>query len=180
MIHVGGSKHFHFEQFGILSYLILAQNNHLLIMWNSTLHTLWSWCMWCDQAKWVCKLIFFWLILLGYYLSFNLVKIPWRLGYWFSRYIISSDCKNNKKQRELSALFGWIFKLIFASSDWVCLIVSQILLCPYQLMTYFWKWNLKNYIFVGSRNNFYLWVFKIVIKIMIKNWTDWPNIQISH
>ena len=41
----------------------------------------------------------FWHILLGYYLSFNLMKISSRLGYWFLRYTIFSNCKNNEKQR---------------------------------------------------------------------------------
>ena len=52
----------------------------------------------------------FWYFLLGYYLSFNLVKTLWRLGYWFLRYSILSDCKNNEKQKKLSALFAYIFK----------------------------------------------------------------------
>ena len=86
-------------------------------------------CMWCDQAKWVWsrKFLFFafWHFLLGYYLSFNLVRTPWRLGNWFLRNSILSDCKNNEKQKKLSALFGYIFRLMFASSDSFCLIASH-------------------------------------------------------
>ena len=69
---------------------------------------------------------FFWHFLLGYYLSFNLVKPSQRLGNWFSRNSILSDCKNKEKQKKLSALFGYIFKLIFASSNSSCLIASHI------------------------------------------------------
>ena len=70
----------------------------------------------------------FWQFLLGYYSSFNLVKIPWRLGHWFSRNIILSDCRNNKNKEIIC--FAWlylIFKMIFASSDSFCLIASHIL-----------------------------------------------------
>ena len=52
----------------------------------------------------------FWLFLLGYYLSFNLVKNLWRLGNWFSRNSILSDWKNNEKQNKLLALFSYIFE----------------------------------------------------------------------
>ena len=59
--------------------------------------------MWCDQAKWVWSRKFLFSVfchfLLGYYLSFNLMKTPWRLGNWFLRNSIFGDCKNNKKQR---------------------------------------------------------------------------------
>ena len=41
----------------------------------------------------------FWHFLLGYYLRFNLVKTPWRLGNWFPRNSTLSDWKNNKKER---------------------------------------------------------------------------------
>ena len=61
--------------------------------------------MWSDQAKWVWsrKFLFlaFWHFLLGYYLSFILIKNPWRLSNWFLRNSILSDCKNNKKQRKI-------------------------------------------------------------------------------
>ena len=54
--------------------------------------------------------------LLGYYLGFNLVKTPQRLGNWFQRYKQLKDWTNNKKQKKLSALFSCIFKKVFASS----------------------------------------------------------------
>ena len=44
-------------------------------------------------------IVFFLHFLLEYYLSFTLVKTPWRLGNWFLSYSILSDCKNNRKQR---------------------------------------------------------------------------------
>ena len=79
--------------------------------------------MWCDQAKWVWSQKFLFSVfchfLLGYYLSFNSMKTPWGLGNWFLRNSISSDWKNNKKQRNylaLSWLYHWIniceFRLI--------------------------------------------------------------------
>ena len=77
--------------------------------------------------------IFFLHFLLGCHLSFNLLKMLWRLGNLFSRNSILSDCKNNKKQKKLSALFGYIFKLIFASSDSFCLIASHLLICYFLL-----------------------------------------------
>ena len=70
--------------------------------------------------------VFFWHFLLWYYSSLNLVKIPWNLGNWFSRNSILSDCKNNRKTKKLCALFGYIFKLVFASSDSFCLITSHV------------------------------------------------------
>ena len=86
-----------------------------------------------DHAKWVWSwkfLIFVFLaFLLGYYLSINLAKTPWRLGNWFSRNSTLSDCKNNKTTKKLSALFGYIFKLISVSSDSFCLIASHIFAC---------------------------------------------------
>ena len=69
----------------------------------------------------------FWHFLLVYYLGFNLVKTLWRLRNWFSRNSSLSDYKNNKKQKKLFSLFGYIFKVIFASSDSFCLIASQII-----------------------------------------------------
>ena len=66
------------------------------------------------SLKW--KILFFCHFLLGYHLSFILVKTPWWLGNWFLRNSILSYCKNNKKQKNSSALFGYIFKLIFVSS----------------------------------------------------------------
>ena len=91
--------------------------------------------MWCDQAKWVWsrkfKFFVFWYFLFRYNLSFNLVKPPWKLSNWFSINSILSDCKNNEKQRKLSALFGYIFKLILASSDSFCLIASHLYIFPF-------------------------------------------------
>ena len=58
-----------------------------------------------------------------------LVKSPQTLGNWFLRNSILNDCKNNEKQKKLSALFGYMFKLIFVSSDSFCLIASQLLYC---------------------------------------------------
>ena len=78
--------------------------------------------------------------LLGYHLNFNFVKTPWRLDNWFSRNSILSDCKNNKKQKKLSALFGYILKLIFASSNSFCLIASQIAFSIFLSVL----WNQKN------------------------------------
>ena len=49
--------------------------------------------------------------------SFNFVKTSWWLGYWFLRNSILNDCKNNKTTKKLSALFGYILKSIFASSN---------------------------------------------------------------
>ena len=63
----------------------------------------------------------------GYSLSFNLGKTPWRLGNWFLKDSILNDCKNNKKQRNWSALFGYISKLIFVNSNSFCPIASHIL-----------------------------------------------------
>ena len=71
--------------------------------------------------------VFFGILYLVYYSSFNLVKIPWILDYWFSRNSILGDFKNNKKQRNYLTLFGYIFTLMFASSDSFCLIASHIL-----------------------------------------------------
>ena len=45
---------------------------------------------------------------------------------WFLRKHILSDCKNNKKQKKSSALFGFIFELIFLNSDSFCLIASHM------------------------------------------------------
>ena len=73
--------------------------------------------------------ICFWHFLLGYNLSFNLMKTPWRLSNWFLRYSILRDCKNNKKQRNYLLFFGYIFLLIFATSDSFCLIASQMFSC---------------------------------------------------
>ena len=89
--------------------------------------------MWCARAKWVGIFIFvlfsfcliFWHFLLGYYLSFALVKTPWWLGNWFLRNSILSECKNNKKQRNY--LICLAVYLVFASSDSFCLIDSHIL-----------------------------------------------------
>ena len=74
---------------------------------------------------------FFWHFPLGYYLSFNLVKIPWILDNRFLRNSSLSDCKNKTKKKQqktkkLSALFGYIFQLLFASSNSFCLIASHI------------------------------------------------------
>ena len=83
----------------------------------------------------------FWHFLLGYYLSLNLVKFPWGLGNWLSRNCILSVCKKQWKTNKLYALFGHIFKLIFASSNLFCLIASQ-------MFSYLVKWwkeiNLEN------------------------------------
>ena len=90
----------------------------------------WIWNMWCDQAKWVwSQKIWFlvcWHFLLGCCLGFNLVKTPQMLGTWFQRYKQMKDWTNNKKQKKLLALFGYILKTVFASSDSFCLITSHI------------------------------------------------------
>ena len=96
--------------------------------------------MWCDHAKWVWSrkfLIFvFCHFLLGYYLSINLVKTPWRLGNWFSRKSTLSDCTNNKKQRNYLLCLA-VSKLISASSDSFCLIASHMMIkYPYCMSTW--------------------------------------------
>ena len=86
--------------------------------------------MWCDQAKWVWSwqlwFFVFWHFLLGYWLGFNLVKTPQKLGNRFQRYKQLKDWTNNKKQKKLSALFGCILKTVFVSSNSFCLITSHI------------------------------------------------------
>ena len=110
--------------------------------------------MWFDQAKlvWSWKLWFlvFWHFLLGHYLGFNLVKTPQRLGNWFQSYKQLTNWINNKKQKKLSALFDYIFKKEFASSDSFYLITSHICIIlwnracttrdfrPWKLH---WSWN---------------------------------------
>ena len=62
----------------------------------------WKWyAMWSSKMSVKSKnfICFFVCVFIGYNFSFNLVKTPWRLGNWFSRYSILGDCKNNKKQR---------------------------------------------------------------------------------
>ena len=72
------------------------------------------------------KNMIFWHFLLGYWLGFNLMKSPQRLGNWFQRYKELKDWTNNNKQKKLSALFGCTLKTVLASSDSFCLITSHI------------------------------------------------------
>ena len=59
--------------------------------------------------------------------SYILQKTLLKLVDWFRRYEQLKDAKNNRKQKTFSVLFGSILKLIFPTSDWFCLITSQIL-----------------------------------------------------
>ena len=67
------------------------------------------------------------LLVLGYCLGFHLVKTPQRLGNWFQRCKQLKDWTNNRKQKKLSALFGFILKTAFASYDSFCLITLHML-----------------------------------------------------
>ena len=58
--------------------------------------------------------------------SYILLKTPMKLVNWFQRYALLKDATNNRKQKTFSALFDSIFKSIFPTSDWFCLITSHI------------------------------------------------------
>ena len=55
-----------------------------------------------EVEKWSIRFFFcfvFWHFLLRYYVSFNFVKTPCRLSYWFKIYEQLKRCKNNKKKK---------------------------------------------------------------------------------
>ena len=111
----------------IARYFLFPWRDLAEIRTQSTLfHTI----LWCNQTKWVSSQNFLFSVflhfLLGYYLSFNLAKTPWRLGNWILRNRILSDYKNNKETKKLSALFGYIFKVKFATTHSFCLIASHM------------------------------------------------------
>ena len=86
--------------------------------------------MWCDQAKSVwsrSNSVFIFLInCLHHFYSYILQKTPLKLVNWFQRYEQLKVAKNNREQKTFSALFGSILKSIFPTSNWFCLITSQI------------------------------------------------------
>ena len=86
--------------------------------------------MWCDQAKSVWSrsiLVFiFPTNCMHHFYSYILQKTPLKLVNWVQRYEQLKDTKNNRKQKTFSVLFGSILKSIFPTSDWFCLITSQI------------------------------------------------------
>ena len=86
--------------------------------------------MWCDQAKSVwsrSNSVFIFLTnWMHHFYSYILKKTPLKLVNWFQRYEQVKDAKNSRKQKTFSALFGSILKSIFPTSDWFCLITSQI------------------------------------------------------
>ena len=88
--------------------------------------------MWCDQAKsvwsWSNSVFIFLTNGMHHFHSYILQKIPLKLVNWFHRYEQFKDAKNNRKQKTFSALFGSILKSIFPTSDWFCLITSQIII----------------------------------------------------
>ena len=59
--------------------------------------------------------------------SYNLQKTLLKFVNWFQRYEQLKNAKNNRKQETSSALFGSILKSVFPTSDWFCLITSQLL-----------------------------------------------------
>ena len=100
------------------------------------------------------KVIFFPLhFLLGYYLSFTLMKTPWRLGNWFSRYRIFNSCKDNRKERtyllclaislnqylQVQTHFAWshhkCYQLRFDQLQWQAGVIFRSHICyiPFQL-----------------------------------------------
>ena len=87
--------------------------------------------MWCDQAKSVwsrSNSVFTFLTnCLHHFHSYILQKTPLKLVNWFQRYEQLKDAKNNRKQKTFFALFGSILKSIYPTSDWFCLITSQIM-----------------------------------------------------
>ena len=86
--------------------------------------------MWCDQAKSVwsrSNSVFIFLTnCMHHFHSYILQKTPLKLVNWFQRYEQLKDAKNNRKQKTFSALFGYISKSIFPTSDWFCLITPHI------------------------------------------------------
>ena len=88
---------------------------------------------WCDQAKsaWSRSNSVFIFIFLTNCMhhcdSYILRKTPLKLVNWFQRYEQFKNVKNNTKQKTFSALFGSILKSIFPTSDWFCLITSQMM-----------------------------------------------------
>ena len=120
----------------------LSNSNTLKVLCvKDIFHTLQIWCrfgphcfiffsyLWCDQAKWVWSRNFVFSVfchfLLGYYLSFNLLKThgDWaissqNIAFW----VIAKTIKNKRNH----PLFLAISKLIFANSDSFCLIASHL------------------------------------------------------
>ena len=87
--------------------------------------------LWCDQAKSVwsrLNSVFSFLTnCMHHFFSYILQKTPLKLINSFQRYEQLKDAKNNRKQKKFSALFGSILESIFPTSDWFCLITSQLM-----------------------------------------------------
>ena len=89
------------------------------------------------------------LFLLGVILhsqSYILQKTPLKLDMSLQGYDQLKGCQNNRKQKDLFLLFGFISKSIFANSDSFCLIAPHIcLLVVNSLFFYFLSHNSPNY-----------------------------------
>ena len=100
----------------------------------------WHLYMWCDQTKSVWSrsnsVLIFLTNCMHHFNSYIYQKTPLKLVNWFQRYEKLKDAKNNRKQKTFSALFGFILKSIFPTSDWFYLITSHMSMFPS-----LWTWH---------------------------------------
>ena len=86
--------------------------------------------MWCDQAKSVWSRLdsffFFNQLIVCTTLNATFCRKPhWNWTFGFQRYGQLKGCKNNKEQKILCPLFGYILESKFLTSDWFCLITPH-------------------------------------------------------